>query len=167
MALKSICTALAAIMAVAAMTVPACAADYSCAPSFADLENPVPAHFSEEAITLLKESYRTPEIRGLRSGINAYLAGDADETTTRSLRMTARSVLHRRFRLFYDNRGVAGGYFLTVQFVGHPEAMYRAWVYDIGDAWQVRAWEKAACSAAEQRWLRIRYSDLSNMAASG
>ena len=67
----------------------------------------------------------------------------------------------------FDERPISGGYNLTVQFVGRPDAMYRAWIYDIGDEWEIRSWERAVCSPAEQRWLRIRYSDLSNMAMSG
>jgi len=143
------------------------AAELRCTPSFADLENPVPAHFSEAAIREIIRSYSTKEVRGFRSAINAYLAGDADALTARYLRSTPRDILVKRFELMVDDPNIFGGYFLTVRFRQYPKRMYRAWVYDLGTAWQIRAWDVASCSAQEQRWLRIRYSDLSHMTASG
>jgi hypothetical protein len=138
-----------------------------CAPKFADLANPVPAHFSEDAIAELKRSYSTPEVRGLRSALNAYLAGDGDDFTARSLKGMTRSILSDRFVLMADERNRFGGFYLTVRFKRHPESMFVAWVYDAGTEWQVRDWEITPCSKLEQRWLRIRYSDLSQMTISG
>ena len=141
---------------------------FSCAPPLADLDNPSPAHFSHDAIAELERSYGTSEVRGLRAAIDAYLASDSDRETAKSLKGAARSLLLRRFVLFSDERSPFGGYFLTVQFRGHSEAMYRAWVYPLsGGPFSIRAWDKAGCNAAEQRWLRIRYRDLSRMSASG
>ena len=141
---------------------------FSCVPPFADLKNPTPAHFSNDAIAELERSYGTPEVRGLRAAIDAYLAGDSDRETAKSLNGAARSLLFHRFVLYSDERSPFGGYFLTVQFRTHSEAMYRAWVYPLsGGPFSIRAWDKTACNAAERRWLRIRYRDLSEMSASG
>ncbi len=159
----------AMVAAIALLTVAyaeASAERLSCTPPGADLANPTPIHFNDEAVAELEHAYRASEVRGLRAAIESYLAGDARPKVAALLKSTPRSILRKRFILMSDERGSFGGFFLRVQFKDHPEVMFRAWVYDIADEWDLRAWDTANCSALQQRWLRVRYGEL-NLMASG
>jgi hypothetical protein len=153
-------------MVMMAMAVAPAASESACTPAGADLSNPTPMHFSNDAVDELERSYRAPEVRGLRTALETYLAGDSLARVRSLLKNTPQEILRKRFALMADVRGEFGGYFLTVQFKQHPEALYRAWVYDVGDDWDLRAWETIVCSAPQQRWLRVRYGEL-NLPVSG
>ena len=114
----------------------------------------------------MERSYRAPEVRGLRTAIETYLAGDARTRPAALLKPTLKTILRNRFALMADERGPFGGFFLVVQFKNHPETMFRAWLYDIGDEWDLRSWDSASCSAPQQRWLRVRYGSIP-LSASG
>jgi hypothetical protein len=132
----------------------------SCTPAGADLSNPTPAHFTESQLAVLQESYSAPEVRGLRGEIKAFLSGRATATTTRTLSRVPRDLLRDRFILFNDQPGLFGGSFLIIQFNHHPQAVYEVWVYPHGHQTDVRTWDSAPCSPAQQRYLRVRYAKL-------
>jgi hypothetical protein len=146
-----------AITAFLASAAPASAETFSCTPPAADLAHPTPLHLTQADIAGLVRSYRSPEVRGLRSAIETYLAGHAKPRPAALLNNTSKSVLRQRFTIMADDHGLLGGYFLVVQFKSHAETMYRAWVYDVGREWDLRAWDVARCTPQQQRWLRIRY----------
>jgi hypothetical protein len=146
-------------------SVPALAADLTCAPPGVDLAHPVAAQFTAAQIDQVRQAYVQPEVRGLRAAITGYLAGRADATTAGALASIPRDVLRRRFVLLSDDPGSFGGAFLTVQFKDRPERVYDIWVYRLGGSgvWEARHVAQAACSAPEQRWIRVRYPMLWSM----
>ena len=127
------------------------------------LDAPAPIHFTEAQMGILQSSYGAPEVMGLRAAIDAFLAGDADPDTTKNLKPISHDLLIDRFILYQDRKGPFGGSSLTIQFKHHPEAVYEAWLYPLGDGpYSVRAWDETACSTKQQQWLRVRYPDLTD-----
>ncbi|MHB1770115.1 MAG: hypothetical protein ACYCPH_03535 [Minisyncoccota bacterium] len=63
-----------------------------------------------------------------------------------------------------DQPGLFGGSLLTFQFKHHPQDAYEAWVYPLGDGlYDIRDWNRATCSAAQQRYFRIRYPQMATL----
>jgi hypothetical protein len=132
-----------------------------CLPSNVSLANAQPAHFNDQQLALLVRSYQAPEVIGLRDAIEDYLAGDAHDATAASLRDAPRASLRQRFFVISDEPQLFGGSSLLVQFGRHSDAIYSAWVYRGAlERYAIRSWAKTICSAAQLRFIRVRYGDL-------
>ena len=142
--------------------------ELSCTPPGADIANPTAIQLTAEQKTVLIDSYRAPDIRGLRGQLNAYIDGSAKEATARTLAGMPHALVHEPFFLLADEAGIMGGSYLTFQFVKHPVTIYRAWVYQLpSGAYEVRGWESAPCSAAEQRYMRVTYGKVIELIPGG
>jgi hypothetical protein len=133
----------------------------SCTPPNVDLSDLTPGHLSSAQLEHLARSYAAPEVRGLRSALDGYLAGDTTAYTRELLKpmASATRTLRSRFLLLGDEDGMYGGSFLRIQFRGHPEAVYTAWVFPLGGAtYELRGWITTRCSHAQQLWLKAHYA---------
>jgi hypothetical protein len=134
----------------------------SCTPDGADLDHPVPLNAPDAAVAGLVQSYRAPEVLGLRAALDAVAAGTADSESARTMQGVSPELLANRFVLLSDDTGLFGGYWLLIQFRGHPESIYRTWIYGHGSTsrngpFSIRAWERAECSPRQQHWLDVRF----------
>jgi hypothetical protein len=144
------------------------AAGLSCSPPGANLASPEPQHFTHEQRQELLQSYSAPEIRGLRSAFNSYLAGTAKENTPRVLAGVPHELLREPFLLLVDVRAPFGGQNLLIQFKRHPDAVYRVWIYRLSTGvYDVRSWDRAACSAAQQHFMQVEYGDIWSLVPGG
>jgi hypothetical protein len=161
MSVSTNATAFLTIALFSCLPLAAQAAGLACAPPDGDLADLTPAHFSSAQLEEMERSYAAQEVRGLRAALDTDLAGDATPRTARLLRAVPSSTLRSRFVLLSDNVGMFGGSFLTIQFKGYPQAVYRAWVYPLGSGpYDLRSWESARCSPEQRRWLKSRYGSL-------
>ena len=133
----------------------------SCTPSGANLADPVPLHLTAAQREVAIQSYSAPEVRGLSSQFRGTVAGTAKESTRKVLANVPPALLRDRFYLLLDQRAsFGGGDFLTIEFRHHPEAIYRTWVYPLSTGeWDVRTWERARCSPAQQRFIQITFGE--------
>jgi hypothetical protein len=130
----------------------------SCTPIREDLSDLTPEHLSSAQQRDVMRGYVAPEVRGLRGALDAYLAHDAPEYARQLLQPVATSTLRSRFLLLADGPDDYGGSLLVIQFRGHTEAVYTAWVYPIGGAtYELRGWVTNRCSLTQQRWMKAHY----------
>ncbi|HTW84573.1 MAG TPA: hypothetical protein VMD91_10925 [Candidatus Sulfotelmatobacter sp.] len=145
------------VLALAALMRPASAAEQCTSPGI-DLNDLVPMHITAAQRAVLTRSYETPEVRGLRAALDAYLAGKADPRTVTLLSATPKTILRNHFILLDDEQNAMGGANLRVLSKSRYDAVYRTWVYQLSNGrWELRAWDVATCTPAESRWLRARY----------
>lgn len=125
------------------------------------MANPTALQLTAAQREVAIRSYSAPEVRGLSSQFRATLAGTAKESTRKVLANVPPALLRDRFYLLLDQRAsFGGGDFLTIEFRHHPEAIYRTWVYRLSTGlWDVRTWERARCSPAQQRFMRITFGE--------
>jgi hypothetical protein len=160
--------AVLAVFCLAASGAAAASNGLSCSPPGVDIAHPKPLQLTAIQKTVLIESYSAPEVRGLRTQINEYLAGTAREGTPRTLAGVPHALLRERFLLLADQPGIFGGSYLTIQFEKHPEAIYRVWMYRLSTgAYDVRSWDSAPCSAEQQRYFRVEFGPSLSLAPGG
>jgi hypothetical protein len=148
-------------VALGAGVLPAWAAgSFACVPKGVNLASPMPFRLTAAQHEVLIRSYSAPEMQGLAAEFRATVAGTADRETRDVLAHVPPALLRNRFVLFADEPWPVGGDRLTIQFRHHPEAMYRTWVYRLSSGeWEVRSWERAPCSPAQQRFIRVTFGD--------
>jgi hypothetical protein len=138
---------------------------FVCLPDTVDLDHPVVEQISDAQLAELVQSYHAPEIAGLRTTLDAAVAGTADDETKQTLQNVPHDLLADRFVLFSDERGLFGGFWLQLQFRDHPDTMYQVWIYGHGmtsrdGTYSVRTWQSAACSPKQQHWIAVHFGDV-------
>ena len=152
----------AALMFVSPSIVSAHTDEVRCSPKGVDLNDLRPLRLTEAQRTDLTMSYKAPEVRGLRLAIDAALAHESrSAAATKFFVDMPAQTLRNRFVLMSDNKGLFGGYFLTILFENHFDRIYQAWVYPVAaGSYELRGWSQGTCSPAEQRWTKARYGQL-------
>ena len=136
-------------------------ARHSCLPSNVVLTNPRPFYPDAAQTKDYLSSYANPFVVGLRQVLDGYIAGNADDETSKNLRPFSKTLARDHFVVFSFDRGVFGGSWITVVFTKHPAALYKAWVYMRGGTIpSLYGLVAIPCTNDEQRYIAARYASM-------
>ena len=134
---------------------------HSCLPKSALLSTSKPFYPNAEQTKDYLRSYADPYVIGLRSTLDAYAAGRADDETTKSLSPFGKTLAQDHFTVLSIDQGLFGGSWISATFTKHPATLYKAWVYMLGHTTPtLRALTATHCTPEEQRFLATRYGSM-------
>jgi hypothetical protein len=109
-------------------------------------------------LAVYRNSYRSEVVRGIRSALDKYVEGTADEETRDSIEPYGPKFGRDRFVLFSADKSIAGGSFVRLEFRHSMDSIYQVWLYRLGGAEPIlRDVSKVPCSADQIRALNRMY----------
>ncbi len=103
--------------------------------------------------------YEQPAVIGLKHVLEAYANGRADTYARKQLVPYGVAIAKDGFIVLSIEKGIMGGKTMMLRFGRHADKIFNVWVYitSAGEP-SLRGFEGVACSAAEQKWMAMRYA---------